>query len=361
MKDLYSVLGVNATADAEAIKSAYRKLARENHPDANPGDTAAEERFKEISHAYDVLGDAEKRSAYDAERASPFARAGAGGGPRTGGGGPFGNIDVDLGDLFGSVFSRGGGAGPRPARGADIETEVTISFDQAMEGVTVPIALDKRDACSTCRGSGAKPGTSSSLCPECRGRGVRGREAGGFSVNRPCANCGGAGTIIETPCEDCGGAGSTSGRKRYNVKIPAGAKSGTKVRLRGKGQAGPAGTEPGDLFVVVAVGESERYTRAGDNLVIEVPITFAEAAMGAKVEIPTLDGKVAITVPPGSTDGRRLAVRGKGAPRMSGSGAGDLIATLRIVVPEKLGKRQKDALQKFADLDKRDPREALFT
>ena len=359
MKDLYSVLGVPTTADADAIKAAYRKLARENHPDANPGDAAAEERFKEISHAYDVLGDDEKRAAYDAERANPFARAA--GGPRAGGaGGPFGNIDIDLGDLFGSVFNRGGGAS-RPARGADIQTEVTISFEQAMEGATVPIALDKRDPCATCRGSGARPGTSSSLCPECRGRGVKGREVGGFSVNRPCESCGGAGTVIEDPCPDCGGAGSTAGRRRYNVKIPAGAKTGTKVRLKGKGQAGPPGAEPGDLFVVVRVGDSARFTRAGDNLVIEVPITFAEAALGAKVEIPTLDGKVAITVPPGSTDGRRLAVRGKGAPRVNGNGAGDLIATLRIIVPEKLGKRQKDALQKFANLDKRDPREALFS
>lgn len=359
--DLYDTLGVTKSATQDEIKSAYRKLAREHHPDANPGDAAAEDRFKEISQAYDVLGDPEKRSRYDAERANPFARAGGGGGTGPDGFAP----DFDISDLFGAMGgmfrNRGRGPGAGPQRGEDIQVEVGISFDQAMSGAQVPIAVDKREVCSQCQGSGARPGSGSSLCTTCNGRGVVGRGLGGFALQQTCPTCGGAGTVIEDPCPKCGGAGAVQERKRYNVRVPAGAKDGTRIRLRGKGNAGPRGGEPGDLFVVTRVEPSPVFTRQGDDLVIEVPVTFAEAALGAKVQIPTIDGPIKLTVPPASQNGRSLRVTGKGAPVMNQDRRGDLIARLRIVVPDKLTKPQREALERFANLDKRDPREALFS
>jgi molecular chaperone DnaJ len=355
LTDLYETLGVSKSATQDEVKAAYRKLARESHPDANPDDPKAEERFKEISHAYDVLGDTDKRAAYDAQRANPFAKAG--GGP---GGGFSGTFDMsDLFEAFGDRF--GQGPGGAPARGEDIQVEVRISFDQAMHGAQVPIAVDKREACSQCRGSGAQPGSESSLCPDCDGRGMVGRGLGPFQMQQPCRRCSGRGMVIDAPCQTCAGAGSKDERKRYTVKIPAGAKDGTKVRMPRKGNAGPPGTDPGDLFVVTRVEPSPVFTREGNNLAIDVPITFAEAALGAKIEIPTVDGKVKLTVPPGSQDGRALRVPGKGAPILNGGGAhGDLIARLRVIVPDKLSARQREALEKFANLDQRDPRAPLF-
>jgi len=361
-QDLYEVLGVSKTADTEEIKKAYRQLARKHHPDANPDDPKAEERFKEISHAHDVLADPEKRRQYDASR----TMFGAGGRP-TGDGGAatgFGGFG-DFADLFGSLFrNRGGGAaGARAAsqRGADVEVQVSVSFDQAMSGVQLPVAVELRDVCQSCQGSGAKPGTQPKLCPECNGRGVRGRDLGAFALSEPCPRCGGNGTVVEDPCGTCGGAGTVSRQKRYNVKIPAGAKDGTKVRLRGKGEAGLRGGPSGDLIVIVRVAPSSRFGRQGDDLTLEVPVSFAEAALGAKVEIPTIDGSISLTVPPGSESGRALRVRSKGAPRLNGAGRGDLIARLRVVVPEELTKPQREALERFANLDKRNPRERLFT
>lgn len=357
MANLYDTLGVSKSATQDELKTAYRTLARKHHPDANPDNPEAEERFKEVSHAYDVLGDSAKRAEYDAEQANPFRARGAGaaGGAGAGRAG-FG----DFADLFGQVFNRGGG-GPVERRGADVEVEVRISFDQAMQGAQVPIAIDKRETCAQCQGSGARPGTTSVICPECRGRGVKGRNVGGFSLNQPCPRCGGAGTIVEDPCPACAGVGSRPERKRYQVKIPAGARDGTKVRLRGKGQAGPPGGDPGDLYVITRVEPSGRFERRGDDLVLDVPITFAEAAMGAKVQIPTLNGNVKLTVPAGTSDGRQLRVPGKGAPVLNQDRHGDLIARLRITVPEALTKPQREALERFANLDKRDPRAGLFS
>jgi molecular chaperone DnaJ len=359
-EDLYTSLGVKKGATTEEIRSAYKTLARKHHPDANAGDTKAEERFKEISHAHDVLSDPDKRRAYDASR-SPFARMPNGGaGGAAGAAGGFGG---DFADLFGQFFRGGKPPGEERAasrRGRDLEVEVTLSFDQAMRGVQVPVSVDKQETCGSCGGSGAKPGTSPRLCPECRGRGVRGRDAGGFSLGEPCPKCGGNGTVIDDPCETCNGVGSTSARRRYQVKVPAGVKDGTKVRLKGKGQAGTRGAPAGDLIVITRVTASGIFARQGDDLVIEVPITFPEAALGAQVEIPTPDGRVKLTVPPGSPDGRSLRVAGKGAPKLKGSGRGDLIARLKIQIPDTLSAPEREALERYQRLDTRNPRQRLF-
>lgn len=359
MSTLYDTLGVPKSATSDEIKSAYRKLARENHPDANPDDAGAEERFKEISHAYDVLGDTDKRASYDAQQSNPFGPGAAG--PAEG----FGGAGFDMSDLFDAFGDRFGGANNRtrqPTKGDDINVEVRITFEQAMQGAQVAVKVDKRETCDQCRGTGAKPGSDTSLCSECSGRGTVGRGLGPFQVQQTCRQCAGRGLVIDDPCSKCKGIGSQQERKRYNVKIPAGAKTGTKVRLPGKGNAGPPGTEPGDLFVIAAVEPSPIFVREGNNLAIEVPVTFAEAALGAKVSIPTIDGTIKLTVPEGSQDGRALRVTGKGAPVLNSNGnRGDLIARLRVLVPEELNKRQREALEKFANLDKRDPRANLFS
>jgi len=358
--DLYGVLGVSEDASADDIKKAYRKLARQYHPDTNQGDAKAEERFKEISHAYDVLSDAEKRRGYDASRR--FGGAGMGGG-NGGAGGGFG----DFADIFNTIFRGGGGGAARGAdprstarRGGDLEVEVTLNFDQAMRGAQVPVTVDTRDTCVTCNGSGAKSGSSPRLCPECRGRGVVGKDLGGFSLGQPCPRCQGNGTVIDDPCPTCKGAGSTAARRKYTVKIPAGVKDGTKIRMAGKGQAGARGAKAGDLFVVTRVTPSRVFSRQNDDLVIEVPVTFAEAALGAQVEIPSVDGRVKLTVPAGSQDGRTLRVPGQGASKLKGSGRGDLIAKIRVQVPDNLTAGEREALEKFARLNRSNPRERLF-
>ena len=358
-RDLYEVLGVAKDASADDIKKAYRKLARKYHPDQNPDDPKAEDRFKEISHAYDVLSDADKRAQYD--MGPQFFGQG---GPGAEGFDPSG---FDFSDLFGSMF--GGaqqGSGRRGARtaarrGADIEVNVTLSFEQAMSGAAIPVSYEVDEACGDCSGSGAKPGSKSSLCQECRGRGVVGRNLGGFEVmSHPCPACRGQGTIVEDPCDTCRGSGVRRVLRTEQVTVPAGVKTGTKIRKRGRGQAGGRGAQAGDLLVVTHVTPSRVFRRNGDDLELDVPVTFAEAALGAKVEVPTLDGKVAVTVPAGSQSGKALRVRGKGAPRLKGSGHGDLIARLRIDVPSDLSDEQREALERFAALNGVNPREGLF-
>ena len=313
-----------------------------------------------------MLSDADKRREYDAER--QYARMGGGfggAGGRGGGAAGFG----DLGDIFGSMFGGGAGGGRRSGgrgpsggarRGQDLEVEVTLPFDQAMSGAEVPVTLEKTEACATCAGTGAKPGTSPRLCVTCEGRGQVGRDIGGFSIPEACPDCGGAGTLIEDPCTDCRGTGVRSAERRIRVRIPSGAKDGTRIKLKGKGGAGMRGGPAGDLHVITRVMPSPVFTRKGDDLVVEVPVTFAEAALGAKIEVPTLDGRVKITVPAGSQDGRTLRVPGKGAPKLNGSGAGSLLAKLRVSVPASLTDEQREALEAFAALDGADPREALF-
>jgi molecular chaperone DnaJ len=355
-EDLYQALGVTKDASADDIKKAYRKLARRYHPDRNQGDAAAEERFKQISHAHDVLSDPDKRREYDAARMFGGRVPPGGAGP--GGAAGFG----DFADIFGDMFRRGGGrpADQPPPRGADVEVEVTLSFEQAMNGAQIVVTADVNTTCPTCAGSGAKAGTSPRLCPECRGRGVIGRDLGGFSLGQTCPRCHGNGTIIDDPCPTCQGAGMVPEHKRYQVKIPPGVKDGTRVRQAGKGQAGPRGGKPGDLIVITRVMPSRIFDRKGDDLSIDVPVTISEAALGAQIEIPTIDGRVKLKVPAGSQDGRALRVSGKGAPRLKHSGRGDLIARIRVRVPESLTDEQRAALGRFAELDGTNPRTGLF-
>ena len=356
MKDLYTLLGVERSASAEEIKKAYRRLAREYHPDANPGDAKAEERFKEVQAAYDVLGDEEKRSQYDR------------GGFNLGGSGPggFGQgvpADFDLGslgDLFGGLF--GGGQTQRAStRGQDLETVVTVSFDDAMQGLTVKVPVEAEAACSECGGSGAAPGTTPTSCPDCSGRGVVSNDQGPFAFSEPCLRCRGRGSVVDTPCQNCQGVGAERRTRRYQVKVPAGVKDGTRIRLAGRGEPGRNGGPPGDLYVTTRVEASLLYERRGADLVIDVPVTFPEAALGAEVEVPTPDGRISLKVPAGSADGRMLRIGGHGVPKLSGGGRGDLLARIRVVVPESLSKKEREAIEALRDVTQADPREHLVT
>lgn len=354
MEDLYTILGVERTATAEEIKKAHRKLARELHPDANPGDEETEERFKEVQAAYDVLGDAEKRAEYD--------RGGFGAaGPNLGGFGSAAPGDFDLGslgDLFGGLFS-GGPAGPRAARGRDLETTVTLSFEDSLKGLNVKVPVEIDVSCSVCHGSGAAPGTSPITCPDCGGRGVISQDQGPFALSQPCQRCRGGGRIVEKPCPQCYGGGTERRLRRYQVKFPAGTKNGTKIRLPGKGESGHSGGPPGDLFVVAKVESSPIFTRRGSDLVIEVPVSFPEAALGAEVDVPTPEGRISLKVPAGSSDGRMLRVAGHGAPKLGSDARGDLLARIRIDVPSKLTAKEREAIEALRDASHADPRENL--
>ncbi len=362
MKDPYATLGVAKTATADEIKKAYRKLAREFHPDRNPGDAAAEERFKEVQGAYDVLSDTEKRKQFDRFGAGgPGSFGGGGGGP-----GGFGNVrfdNVDLSDLFGGLgglFGNRGPARPRAERGADLEARVRLSFEDALNGTTVRIPVEVETACHICAGTGAEPGTAPITCPQCGGSGVVSANQGMFALSQPCPRCRGNGVIVEKPCKNCRGAGRERVTKRYAVKIPAGAKGGTRVRLRGKGEPGANGGPAGDLHVVVQVDASPIYERRGADLLLDVPVTYPEAALGATVQIPTPDGPVALKIPSGSENGKLLRVKGRGAPKLGGSGKGDLIARVTVTVPKKLTKAEKVALEGYQDVLKEQPREKAF-
>jgi molecular chaperone DnaJ len=366
MRDLYEVLGVSKTASADEIKKAYRKLARKYHPDKNPGDTEAEERFKEVQGAYDVLSDPEKRKQYDQLGPRLFSGAGAPGGGNFQWSGNVGDLG-DLSDLLGGLFGRRGGPSPRGRRsrgerGADVEVAINVSFEDSLRGLTTKIPVELETSCQTCNGSGAEPGTTPTICPECRGRGVTAEDEGFFAFSRPCPRCGGNGTVIEKPCRQCGGSGRQRRTKRYTVKIPAGVKDGTQIRLKGKGEAGFGGGPPGDLIVTTRVARSPVFERKGADLVIEVPVTYAEAALGAEVELPTPEGRrISLKVPAGSHDGKLLRVRGQGAPKLNGGGKGDLLARLRIAVPSKLTKAEREALEALQKASTRDVRERLRT
>jgi molecular chaperone DnaJ len=348
VKDLYETLGVSKGASQDEIKKAYRKLARQHHPDANPGDAAAEERFKEVQTAYDVLSDPAKRKQYDRFGAAN-GRPGPGGGFNFGEGFDFGDLG-DLGDIFSGLF---GGRGrerqqqQRGRRGNDLEVDVRLSFEDSLRGVETTIPVQLETACRECGGSGAKPGTAPTLCPECKGRGVVSESQGLFALSQPCPRCRGNGTVIEDPCPRCRGTGRERRTKRYKVKIPAGVKDGSRIRLRGKGEAGYGGAEAGDLFVVTRVEPSSLYTRRGSDLVVDVPVTYPEATLGATVEVPTPDGPVNVKVKPGTTDGTLLRVKGKGAPKLKGSGRGDLLARVKLTVPKKLSKKQRELLEEL--------------
>ncbi|HEX6391078.1 MAG TPA: molecular chaperone DnaJ, partial [Solirubrobacteraceae bacterium] len=338
------------------------KLARQYHPDRNPGDAAAEARFKQISAAYDVLSDPDKRKQYDRGSLFGGGAGGPGGGPGGFGAGDFG----DLRDIFSNIFSSGGGraeAGPRarrPERGRDLEAEVSISFEQAMEGAQIPLTVPTAQTCPTCRGSGAKPGTQPRICPKCQGRGIESQGQGLFSISTPCSQCGGAGTVIEDPCPTCQGSGQTRTVKKYRVNIPPGVREGSKVRLPGKGEPGPNAGPAGDLYVVTHVSGSPIFTRKGDHIEVEVPITFPEAARGAEVEVPTLNGTKKLRIPPGTRSGTVQRLRGEGPPRLGGKGRGDIHYRFVIDVPSALSDEQSDAVDKLSEVMNGNPRDALF-
>jgi molecular chaperone DnaJ len=368
-KDYYATLGVPKNASQAEIKKAYRKLAQQHHPDTAKGDPAAEERFKEISAAYDVLGDGEKRAAYDRVREMGAAGAGfgrPGGWPGGAAGGWPGNVryeqvDVDdLSDLFGGLF---GGAGRRGARrsgarhGADLETHVTIPFEDALNGTTVPVTIDGPAVCSRCHGSGAEPGTSPITCPRCGGRGEIAENQGFFSMTRPCPECGGSGRLVQTPCTRCGGSGTERRTRTLNVRIPPGVKDRARIRVAGKGEPGLGGAAPGHLFVRVSVRPHPVFGRRGDDLTVDLPVSFPEAALGAKVEVPTLDGPVTLKVPAGTPTGKTFRIRGRGAPRKGGHG--DLLAKVRVDVPEKLSRDERELLKQLREASKESPRKRL--
>ena len=358
--DYYKTLGVEKKASQEDIKKAYRKLARQYHPDTNK-EPGAEERFKAISEAYDTLGDPDKRKKYD-RGGSVFT----GGSPFGGGGGGTGATPQDFGsfsDILSGIFNTGGGrARTKPAteRGKDLETTVTLTFEQALAGAQVPVTVATHTACTTCRGSGARPGTSPKVCPLCNGRGVEAQGQGVFSITRPCSRCNGTGTVIEEPCGTCGGEGRLREMKRYRVNIPKGVREGSKIRLAGKGEAGLRGGPPGDLFVVCHVTESPVFKPKGDNFEVEVPITVAEALAGAEVEVPTLNGTKKLRVAPGTKHGTVQRLRGEGAPVLSGSGRGDLHYRFVIEMPSALNDEQKAAVEQLSKVMNGNPRERIL-
>jgi molecular chaperone DnaJ len=339
-KSPYEVLGVSKNASQDELKKAYRKLVREVHPDRNPGN---EERFKEVQGAYDVLSDPEKRKQYDR-----FGSADGQPGPTAGTTFDFG--DFDLGDIFGGIFNRGGGGRQQPQRGQrgnDVEVEVRVSFEDALQGVqtTVPVQLEL--ACHTCHGTGAAPGTAPIVCPKCNGSGVVATSQGLFALQQPCPQCHGMGSIVQTPCPTCHGTGRERRTKRYTVKIPAGVKDGTRIKLKGKGEAGYGGAAAGDLYVVTRVEPSKIYERRGDDLVVTVPVSFPTAALGGTVEAPTPGGAVSLKIPAGTEDGKLLRIKGRGAPRLKSDGQGDVLARVRIEVPKKMNKKQRELLEEL--------------
>ncbi|MEU2240450.1 molecular chaperone DnaJ [Streptomyces sp. NPDC018338] len=380
-KDYYKVLGVPKDATEAEIKKAYRKLARENHPDANKGDTKAEERFKEISEANDILGDPKKRKEYDEARAlfgnggfrSPGGPGGgsfnfdlgdlfggAQGGP--GGAGGFGG-GGGLGDVFGGLFNRGAGPGTRtqPRRGQDIESEVTLSFIEAVEGATVPLRMSSQQPCTACSGTGDKNGTPR-VCPTCVGTGQVSRgSGGGFSLTDPCVDCKGRGLIAENPCEVCKGSGRAKSSRTMQVRIPSGVSDGQRIRLRGKGAPGERGGQNGDLYVVVHVDDHAVFGRKDDNLTVTVPVSFTEAALGGEIKVPTLGGPaVTLKLPAGTPNGRTMRARGKGAVRKDGT-RGDLLVTVEVAVPKELDDKAREALETFREATaSEDPRAELF-
>lgn len=380
-KDYYKVLGVPKDATEAEIKKSYRKLAREYHPDANKGDARAEERFKDVSEAYDVLGDPKRRKEYDEARAlfgGGFGRGpGAGGGQfgfdlgdlfggtqapgGPGGAGSFGG-GGGLGDVFGGLFGRGGpGTRTQPRRGQDIESEVTLSFTEAVAGATVPLRMSSSAACRTCAGTGDKNGTPR-VCPTCVGTGQVSRGGGGgFSLTDPCVDCRGRGLIAQDPCPVCRGSGRATSSRTMQVRVPAGVEDGQRIRLRGKGAPGERGGPNGDLYVIVHVDEHPVFGRRGDNLTIAVPVTFPEAALGGEIKVPTLGGPpVTLRLPPGTPSGRVMRARGKGALRKDGT-RGDLLVTIEVTVPRRLGDEARKALEEYqAAAGAENPRAALF-
>ena len=369
-KDYYKVLGVAKTASADEIKQSYRKLARKYHPDANKGDSKSEERFKEISEAYNVLSDEKRRKEYDEARTLFGADRFRVGTPGGGAGGGFG---FDLGDLFGSSGTGGrlgdllggmfGGRGTqqRPRRGTDVETEATLSFSDAVDGVTVPLRLTGEGPCPTCHGTGAKSGTVPRVCPSCEGSGQASKNLGSFGISEPCKECRGRGLIADDPCPSCSGSGRAMSTRTIQARIPAGVKDGQRIRLKAKGAPGERGGPAGDLYVHVYVKPHPIFGRSADNLTITVPITFPEAVLGAEIKVPTHHGvPVTVRIPPGTPNGRTLRVRGRGTRRGDGTN-GDLLVTVEVTVPQNVNGKAAEALEQFQQaLGSHNPRDNLL-
>jgi molecular chaperone DnaJ len=349
-RDYYEVLGVDRSATDAEIKSAYRKLALTHHPDRNPGNKQAEEKFKEAAEAYAILADRDKRAAYDRFGHAGVGAAGAGGfDPSVFS--DFGDIFGGLGDLFG--FGDLFGAARRrhgPMRGADLRYDLEIAFAESASGTETTIQIPRDEACETCGGSGAAPGSSPEVCPQCKGRGQLRYQQGFLTVTRPCGQCRGAGRVITHACETCRGAGRLTQERKLTVRIPAGIASGQRLRLYGEGEHGVNGGPPGDLYVVVHVKEHPFFQRDGDDLVCEAPVSFPILALGGSIEVPTLDGTSTVTIPAGTQSGTRFRVRGKGIPNVSGRGRGDLHVVVRPTVPRKLTKEQKKLLEQLAQV-----------
>lgn len=343
-RDYYEILGVSPEASPEEIKKAYRKLAHAHHPDKNPGDKSAEDRFKEIGEAYAILSDAEKRESYD--------RFGAGGR----GGEGFGDFDPGFGNIFDDIFE--GFFGGRPGRsarsahrGADLRYNLEIRFEEAAAGVEKEIVIPRLETCATCRGSGAKAGSQPVTCKACRGTGQVRFSQGFLTVSQTCSRCRGEGRIVEHPCSACRGLGQTKAERTLTVKIPGGVETGTRLKLTGEGEAGVRGGMPGDLYVVIVVKEHPLFTRHGDDISCEVPVSFTQAALGAQIEIPTISGRTTLKIPPGTQTGAEFRIRGKGFPNVRGYGHGDLLARIFVEVPTHLSAKQRDLLEQFAKLE----------
>ena len=355
-RDYYEVLGVNKGASEDEIKKAYKKMARKYHPDLNPDNKEAEEKFKEVNEAYEILSDSNKKARYDQ---FGFAGVDPNYGAGAGGGGFDGGFDFgDLGDIFGSFFGGGFGGGRRanpnaPQRGESIRLSLAISFEEAAFGCEKEVSVDRMEQCGTCSGSGCAAGTSPEVCPDCHGTGQvqvrRQTPMGVFATSAPCGKCGGKGKIIHQPCPDCRGSGTVRKRKTIQVSIPAGIDNGQTISVRGQGSAGKNGGPAGDLLVTITVRPHELFRREGTSVLCDAPITFAQAVLGAELEIPTIDGKVKYDLPEGTQTGTTFRLKGKGIPSLNGRGRGDQYVTVYIETPRNLNREQKEALKKFAE------------
>jgi molecular chaperone DnaJ len=356
-RDYYEVLGLSRGATEADIKTAYRKLAVRYHPDKNPGDHEAEERFKEAAEAYSVLSDAEQRARYDR-----FGHAGVSSGAGAAGWGAagFGGIEDILGDLFGfgDVFGgRGGGGGGRRSaaqRGADLRYDLEMTLEEAAGGMTAQLRIPRLEACDACQGAGAAPGTQPETCPTCSGAGQVRYQQGFFSVARTCGNCRGSGRVIKTPCEACKGAGRVERERSMEVKIPSGVETGSRLRLAGEGEAGAQGGPAGDLYVVIHVKEHEQFERQGNNLYASVPVTFAQAALGSEVTVPTLEGQQPLKIPAGTQTGTVFRLKGNGMPVLGGRGRGDMFVSVTVVTPTTLTRDQRKLLEQLAEIEEKD-------
>lgn len=345
--DYYEVLGVSRDCSEQELKSAYRKQAMKYHPDRNPGDHVAEEKFKEASEAYQVLSDADKRAAYDRFGHAGLGNSGFGAGPFAGG------VDIGdiFGDLFGEMFSMGGNPrrGSRQQRGDDLRFDLTINFEDAFFGTETEVKLRRLETCQTCHGSGTTSGRGPSVCGQCQGRGQLRYQQGFFSVARTCGACGGTGTVITDPCQSCRGEGRATSEFKLKVKIPAGVEDGTRIRYGGEGDAGRSGGPKGDLYIVLAVRPHDFFERHGYDLHCVIPISFPQAALGAEIEVPGIDGAISLKIPEGTQSGRELRVRGRGVPHLNEKGSGDLVAKVLVQIPKKLSRAQRELVAKLAE------------